>query len=307
MININGNLTVDDLIIEYIDYKIKNGYNPYFSTSEFITFLYYFENNMKVVDTLYDNEILFKRFFDRKRISDWNIKKDRITGETIYEPHLILENDIIKATYDFGNYDKSIITTYFMSEEKQNKIKKIIKEYLEDFPLREIDKNTEIKEDNLMLGKYVSALIINSIWSGYITYYTKYNEWPIQCKDIEKYLFETDLAKLINIESIKKELILFYKEIAERIAIMYQNDKNLEISNYLCYYLANANFKLITKDFEHLIKYCSINTFKIKINEIKENELYNYNKECDIHNDKNNTKVKKLVRNLENEYNMYNL
>ena len=66
MVNLEHKLTVDDLIVEYMMYKTNNGYEPSFSTSEFINFLYFFESKMKVEDALYENEKLFKRFFERK-------------------------------------------------------------------------------------------------------------------------------------------------------------------------------------------------------------------------------------------------
>ena len=40
--NLEHKLTVDDLIVEYMMYKVKHGYEPKFSTSEFIGFLYFF-------------------------------------------------------------------------------------------------------------------------------------------------------------------------------------------------------------------------------------------------------------------------
>ena len=40
MVNIEHKLTVDDLIVEYMAYKVRNGYEPSFLTSEFISFLY---------------------------------------------------------------------------------------------------------------------------------------------------------------------------------------------------------------------------------------------------------------------------
>lgn len=42
MINLEHNLTVDDLIVEYMMYKVKNGYEPQFLTSEFMEFLRFF-------------------------------------------------------------------------------------------------------------------------------------------------------------------------------------------------------------------------------------------------------------------------
>ena len=44
MINSEHNLTVDDLIVEYMIFKVKNGYEPQFLASEFIEFLHFFES-----------------------------------------------------------------------------------------------------------------------------------------------------------------------------------------------------------------------------------------------------------------------
>lgn len=72
MVNLENKLTVDDLIVEYMIYKVKNGYEPSFLTSEFINFLQFFESQMPVEDSLYENEKLFQRFFERKSKSDWS-------------------------------------------------------------------------------------------------------------------------------------------------------------------------------------------------------------------------------------------
>ena len=76
MVNLEHKLTVDDLIVEYMMYKVKNGYEPSFLTTEFINFLYFFESKMLVEDSLYENEKLFQRFFERKAESDWSITID---------------------------------------------------------------------------------------------------------------------------------------------------------------------------------------------------------------------------------------
>ncbi len=42
MVNLEKNLTVDDLIVEYMVYKVKNGYDPKFLASEFMDYLQFF-------------------------------------------------------------------------------------------------------------------------------------------------------------------------------------------------------------------------------------------------------------------------
>ena len=66
MINLEHNLTVDDLIVEYMMYKVKNGYEPQFLTSEFMKFLRFFEKKMPIQDVLYEKEKLFQRFLKEK-------------------------------------------------------------------------------------------------------------------------------------------------------------------------------------------------------------------------------------------------
>lgn len=68
MVNLEHNLTVDDLIVEYMMYKVKNGYEPQFLTSEFMNFLCFFEKKMPIQDVLYEKEKLFQRFFENEKL-----------------------------------------------------------------------------------------------------------------------------------------------------------------------------------------------------------------------------------------------
>lgn len=268
MVNLEHNLTVDDLIVEYMMYKVKNGYEPKFLTSEFISFLYYFESKMQVQDSLYENEKLFRRFFERKAASDWSTIKNWETGEKDINPHMEMEYSekdddyIIKANYKLSNYDKGSINTYFMDNGKSrfddfkgtaSKIRDIIGEYLSDQPKRIIDESTEIDEKDLVVGKYISAEIITQIWQSYIGKQIEDQMWPKQCNDINKYLFEIDLSQIIGVPSIKNELIELYNAISQRIAILYHQDRNLKVTSCHGSYLARANYELLIQGYEKII------------------------------------------------------
>lgn len=261
MVNLEHKLTVDDLIVEYMMYKVKNGYEPKFSSSEFINFLYFFEieNRMKVEDSLYKNEELFQRFFERKAESDWSTVNG-ITQKKEIKPHMEIEysekdNDyIISANNKLSDFDKSIINTYFISEKQVSKIRNIINEYLSDQPKRKIDETTEIEEKDLMIGKYLSAEIITQIWLSHISKQIEYQMWPKQCTDINKYLFDVDLAEIIGIKSIKEELIKLYNVLSRRIAILYKQDKHMKVSSFSNSYLARANYELLIQGYEDIIK-----------------------------------------------------
>lgn len=318
MVNLEHKLTVDDLIVEYMMYKTNNGYEPSFSTSEFINFLYFFESKMKVEDALYENEKLFKRFFERKNESDWsneshmNMIEDEISNDYI-----------IQANYRLGDYDRSVINTYFMDggmgeytdfKGQVFEIRKIIEEYLAYVPKRKIDNIIDIDENDLLMGKYVAAQIIQNIWESHIDKLIENQEWPRQCKDINKYLLETDLSTIINLKSIKKELLELYNAISKRIAIMYHQDRNLQISSFGGSYLAMANYKLLIEGYENLFsiafgkynKSLNINLSTLTFRESHElGGVYYWDDDPDIKttttsiDDKN---VKNLVRSLDKHY-----
>ena len=318
MVNLEHKLTVDDLIVEYMMYKTNNGYEPSFSTSEFINFLYFFESKMKVEDALYENEKLFKRFFERKNESDWsneshmNMIEDEISNDYI-----------IQANYRLGDYDRSVINTYFMDggmgeytdfKGQVFEIRKIIEEYLADVPKRKIDNIIDIDENDLLMGKYVAAQIIQNIWESHIDKLIENQEWPRQCKDINKYLLETDLSTIINLKSIKKELLELYNAISKRIAIMYHQDRNLQISSFGGSYLAMVNYKLLIEGYENLFsiafgkynKSLNINLSTLTFRESHElGGVYYWDDDPDIKttttsiDDKN---VKNLVRSLDKHY-----
>lgn len=259
MVNLEHKLTVDDLIVEYAMYKVKNGYEPNFLTSEFIDFLHFFENKMPVEDLLYEKEKLFKRFFERKGKSDWFIRTGWLINKEEIIPHMDMiysdkDNDyLIKVNYKLSDYDSSVINTYFMNKKQVLKIRSIIGEWFENHSKRKIDEYVEIDSQNLLVGKYVAAEIITNIWNSFIDKQIQNHTWPEQCRDINKYLFEVDLAEIIDAESIKKDLVELYSVLSKRVAILYQQDKQLKISSYTNSYLAHANYKLLVEGYENIM------------------------------------------------------
>ena len=268
MVNLEYKLTVDDLIVEYMIYKVKSDYEPNFLASEFINFLYYFENKMPVEDSLYETDKLFQRFFERKFESDWSVTKNWYTNKKEVKPHMEMEysekdNDyLIRANYKLSDYDKSVITTYFMDngmgkyddfKGQTFKIRSIIGEYLSNSPKRRIDESVDIEENDLMIGKYIAAEIISNIWDSHINKLIENHNWPKQCKDIHKYLFEMDLAEFIGVDSIKNNLIEIYCVFSKRLAILYHQDRHLKVSSDGNVYLARANYELLIQGYENIM------------------------------------------------------
>jgi len=326
MVNLEHKLTVDDLIVEYMMYKVENGYEPSFTTGEFIKFLLYFESKMTVYDTLYDGEKLFNRFFERKNEQDWSRTVNWNTLEKEKNPHMDMiyssedTSYLIKANYRLSDADKSIINTYFMDNGMSRfehfkgetfKIRSIIGEWLSDYPKRTIDENIEVDSFFLIMGKYLTAEIINIIWKSYIEENIKQNRWPGQCRDIDKYLLEIDLAEIIELKSIKKELLDMYETVSKRIAILFKEDNKLKISSSKGSYLAHSNYKLLINGFEHLFKMAFgqyKSTFLIDMEKLSFTEsheidgTYDWDDDVDVKTTTTTigyASVKKLVRSLD--------
>lgn len=253
MVNSKHELTVDDLIVEYMMYKVKNNYEPSFSVSEFMDFLKFFQSKMEVKDVLEDGKKLFDRFFRRKNKEDW-------FGWEDCEPHMDMSFDetkgenVIRANYRLSNYDRSEINTYFMDETKVEEIRSIISEYVDKQPKRRINEYLTPTEDIVKLSKLLSAQIIIDIWDIYLEKLVRVKEWPSQCRDINEYLLETDLAQIIKIPSVREELLELYHTYAHRIALMAAEDPNLRISPCTGSYLEKANYDLLIKDYEEIMK-----------------------------------------------------
>ena len=319
MVNSEHKLTVDDLIVEYMIYKVENLYEPSFTIGEFINFLLYFESKITVYDTLYDGEKLFKRFFERKNEHDWFKIVKWNPYEKVINPHMdmiYISKDtsyIIKANYKLNLNDKQNINTYYMDDYKGDafKIRCIIGEWLKDHLKRTIDESIEITQQDKFVGKYIAAKIITIVWNSYIDKLIEIRFWPMQCKDINKYLFELDLADIICIESKKDDLIELYDVLTKRIAILYHQDKNLKICSNTFDYLAQANYKLLIHGYEDIMsiafeKYkksleIDFSTFTFQENH-EINELYNEDDYLNIkitNTPVKNETVKRLIRNLD--------
>lgn len=247
-------ITVDDLITEYIAYKVKNGYEPSFRGKEFIEFVNYFQSLMEV--SSYDVDTIFESFLNKPYVT---YLFDRTNSHIDIE----YENDdrVFKANYKLSDFNLSLIGTYFMDKDMVDKVRTIIGEYLKDMPKRKIDVSKQILDENLMVGKYVSSEIVSNIWNAYVRKNVENHTWPRQCNDICTYLLEMDLAKIIGLESKREEILQLYYDLARRIGIMYQDNKDLKITSTSGSYLAKANYDLIIKGYEQLVGY-AIGEFK---------------------------------------------
>lgn len=252
MINDGYRLSVDDLIVEYMIMKIKMGYYPWYMIDEFMDFVLYFEGYKKIDDVLYDGDRLFNRFFERK-IGDWSFNDISLFfSEKKYVPHMFRDGSRIVATNKLGRYDDSLLNIYFMSDSEQNNIRNIIVRYLNRFKKRDLCFDFDVSDRCIELGEYISARFICSLWREYVYKYIDLKRWPIQCRNINEYLLDIDLASIINLPSIRDDVISFYRDVSKKISFMIEEDNCLEIMSSDNVYLPYANYEYIFNGYRDL-------------------------------------------------------
>lgn len=104
-----------------------------------------------------------------------------------------------------------------------------------------------------MIGKCVAVKIVETIWRSYID--NLINSCNCQLRySMNKYLFTNDLVEILGLKSTKQKLLDFYEVISRRIAILYQQDNDLKISNRSNLFLARANYELLIDGFQDIFE-----------------------------------------------------
>ena len=275
--NLECNLTVDDLIIEYMAEKLKQGYEPSVSLVEINDFINFF-NNQKIADELtYDKNNLFINFLKRKE-EVWSI--DTNDGEKIYSPHLVMdENGLIVPNNDFSDCDLRVINLHLTNYFERKYVNEIITKYLLNLPKRNINTQIKLSKEIVEISQYVTALIVNVIWNDYVNNYIKLGKWPNQCKDINEFLLEMDLAEIIKMPSIREKLLNFYAVVSKRIACLIQKDLKIELSSESNKLLAYSNYLVAMNGFEKLLN-CKHNRISVDFYNKKFSESHELERIC---------------------------
>lgn len=292
----------DSLIVNYMIYKAENGYDISLTYNEFMDFLKFSRVSLAVVDYESDTLSMFSNFIENKSINAWSGYESKN-----FHPHMdiiydsSLKDHVLKANYRFSHYDTSVIDTYRWGDRKIKTLNDIISSYLSDKPKRKLVDNYLITDYEKDMAKRASGLIFSSIWNNYINKEIELGVWPSQCRDIDKYLFETDLASIIGTISIDDELLELYQVFSKRMAIMYHDDNNLKISSYENKYLAYSNYNLLCEGYHDLMNIGPYGkNLSIDFSDLSFTEEY-YRKH-DVRKDElDSDKAKKLVKNIESK------
>lgn len=284
-------LTVDELINEFMIYRVRENYEPKFTVTEFMKFLDLLKTKLEIGDIPDTGLELFKRYFERRDEQD---KYSSYIGYIDYTRKNPLrgKKEWPKITMEFSKEDNDYVIkagnhlcihegSYSMHWDKKpvESIKVIMDEFLADKPKRTIDESIPVSEEKLQIGKYIAAKMIKEIWLSDIDREVEWKRWPHQCTDINKYLFEMDLAPIIGLKSIKEDLLELYKSLSKRIAVLYSQDNNLKIETGDNTVLCNQNYRLLIQGYEKLVGYAygsCRRSLEIDFSEFEIKESYEY-------------------------------
>ena len=228
------------VLLQYTYQKMNEGYKPNSTKEEIEDFLYYFEQFISISSDI-QNIADIKKLFDGKSL----VSND---------------NFLVIPTYEFTEDDLGYLKK--MSQNQAKELEIAISSYLTKLPKRSYNNDVYTKEE-IEFAKHSSALIIEFIWNNYIDAYIEIGKWPIQCRDINKYLFENDLASIIEVPSIRDKVLSFYAETTEKILTLRKENPNFKISEITNSLLAKTNSSFITSGYEELFEYCKKRTIEI--------------------------------------------
>ncbi len=284
-------LNSDDLILFYLAMKLKNELNNIITEEELVNFLTYFNNKKTLFDFNTNYEYLIEHLLLRKK---------RLWGTN---SKLIVNNNGVSATYSFNTKDIKETEIACLSDTEISEIKDIINLYLNKFDKRKLNLDIVIDDNIKRISDEFSALMCKTIWSNYISLFVSKRKWPIQCQDLNKYLFDMDLAQIIDLPSIKDDLLSFYKEFSKRLGVLMTTNEEIILNNDSNYFLAYSNYLLCINGFDKLLKHTNNKKIKMEIKNKKDGELITG--DTINNNITTNNELKMLVKTLNERSELY--
>ncbi len=264
----------DELLVEFLLEKIKKGFDRTVSEKEFTTLILELLNNLNNSNwagCIYkiENED-FATTCQKAIIKE---KNGYYNSPITYENNQLVGNYFLKNNYDGRKYNHALNKFDIINflEQYVEKIVNEKKDGISKFKIETTSKNI------FEISKQISAYIVNDLMIRYVKENIKNNKWPSQCKDIDKYIFEKDLASTIDLEGTRAKFIELYNHSILSIAEMLSNDCNLQLSNNKSECLAYSNYYKIIKPFSFISNYV-YNEYQLlntKINIKIENEKIN--------------------------------
>ena len=111
---------------------------------------------------------------------------------------------------------------------------------------------SKVSDKKKYIAKKVAAFFINDLIERYVKHEVEEKRWPMQCKDVDEYIFKRNIAECIDQKGTAQVFKAAYVHAITTILQMLaqkEDKEEIKISNNPRYLLAHANFKnLIMKE-----------------------------------------------------------
>lgn len=242
----------EKLLLAYLNFLLINGYTDGITEEEFFKFVdemnYEFlkeENKCEV-----QRDGIYKVVEDANYLNRCNSKSgiyiEIVDGKLTILPTYDLKSDMeheYLLSLGFSYNQIGILNKLF-----SKKLKKVSCEFF-DF--------RNLSEEKRNLAKKVGAFIVNDLLQRYIKFEVSRSRWPIQCLDIDKYIFKKNIAQYIDLECTLAKCEELYAQAVRVVYTLLNNHNNsskILFSTNRVNCLAYANYKkiLAPKEFSFL-------------------------------------------------------
>lgn len=228
-------------ILEILNFKLKNGITTGISENDYDAFIELLIYGIKKDEYEKNKKIIYeKKPF--KELCDNVDKKIRPSykNNVLYVTY---QKGIIKPTYDLKLPEWR---EYYLFEDTYSLRNRLVEKSLKNFIKVDFSssKTSLIKVENekLNLAEKVGAFFVNDLITRYIKNSIEKKRWPSQCSDADKYIFDRDIASLIDEKGTKKTFKFAYYQAIRVIVEMMKKNNEIRLSNDDSNVLAYANF-----------------------------------------------------------------
>ena len=216
-------LTIYDLLIEYLTIKLKENISSSVTLDEFIDFL---KDYNKFYEPIIDPALI-----------NWKDIIDNLSYKNEIDIICMDGKLVFKANYNLTTDTSNNITIRFMSKFD----KCILDIKIDDLLSYEKSDNYLYDSEDENVNS-LSALLTAKIFERDIKLKIADGKWPKYTYDIKRFLFNTNLSLLLGLTNDKSKYMNLYKRINSLIGYMNYDDDNLKISNISNSYLASYNY-----------------------------------------------------------------
>lgn len=287
-------LTINDLLIEYMITKIELGYDPKYTMDEFESFLNFINGRLNIAfdQDKYNRKTVLDNFYNKMYEYYWSYVDGQ---EKINTPHIKrVDDNLLVATDRLGRHDRCATNLCKLNKKESNNLKKNIKHFLSGQKKRGINTSKVPSEESMVIAKEMIIKLIYIMLQNYYENLIEERLALIETRDIY-YFVPYEVSDIM----IERELTDFYLDGVKRLAYLLDENPDLIISNDENYCLSYANYNYVTKYYGSLL-FIPFNKHFV-IDSRQEQIIINNNK-CEQISQSCMNDVKKLVKKIDGKY-----